>query len=608
MKISSIKYLCLITICSLLIAGVSFGQEISVKASLRSTTNSRTVYVGDRLEYVITISGKGAAVGTVDTAPLKPFGATHIENNASSSSSMSFSVNGKQVSRSSTEYIMSYSLLMQKGGRNTIKGVDVTVKGKTYTTQPKAFTVNTPEKTDFLILDLDVNEKICFVGQAVRVDFDLTVLRNISDMNLNVFQLFPLSHFTVVPHVPLGQGGNKRQIDLGNDVVVDVREDNSRYKNEPSLKYLFSILVIPKYVGTLSGDLPQVVCNVQIGQGRFSKHQKMMAKAPPISLTINPLPTKGKPDNFKGLLGRYRIETSATPTEISIGDPITLEIKISGDLLSVVEMPDLSQLSSFMDHFKILKEQSTPKVINGTKVLIQTIRLSDDQVNEVPAIPLSYFDVDKSKYVVVFSKPIPLLVKETRMVTAAQAQGGNVAVGPMVSQVEAIQHGVATNYSGDDLLTNATFSIVSTMRAPLGLTVWVAPFVLLFMSIMQRFRSSHDPEKLLKRRKGGALSIAVKRLRALRANSELGSDDVKRELADLLRDFVADRYDKVGHSLTERDCEKFFKDDAVDQAYIDDFIDSLERSLQSRFAGGASDSSNFDFSAIEANLKALVTK
>jgi len=608
MKISSIKYICLYSFCLLFMASVGFAQEITVKASLRSTTNSRTVYIGDRLEYVITISGKDAALGVVDMTHLKSYGATHTGNSSSSNSSMSISYNGKQVMRSVTEYIMSYNLLVQNGGRNTIKGVDVTVKGKKYTTQEMAFSVNTPEETNLLMLDLDVNEKKCYVGQAVRVDFELIVLRNISDINLNVFQLFPLSHFVVVPHEPLGRGGNMRQIDLGNDVVVRVREDNSKYKGQPSLLYLFSILVIPKHVSQLPDNLPQVVCNVQTGQGRFGSHQKMMAKASPISLTINPLPTKGRPSNFSGLLGRYRIETSATPTDVSIGDPITLTIKISGDLLAAVEMPDLSQLSSFVDHFKILKEQSTPTVSSTFKTFVQTIRLSDDRVGEVPAIPLSYFDVDKKEYIEIFSKPIPLTVKETRLVTAAQAQGGHVAVGPMVSQVEAIQHGVATNYSGDDLLNNATFSIMATMTSPLGVSVWGAPFVILLISMVQRFRSSHDPEKLIKRRKSGAIGVAVKRLRALRGNSALGNDDVKRELADLLRDFVADRYDKLGHSLTERDCEALFRNDNFDQGQIDQFISALELCLQSRFAGGASGSSDFDFAAIEANLKALVVK
>src|SRR6516162_9933180 len=42
-------------------------------------------------------------------------------------------------------------------------------------------------------------------------------------------------------------------------------------------------------------------------------------------------PVAGRPADFSGLVGFFRISTSASPTEVRVEDPLTLTVRITGD-------------------------------------------------------------------------------------------------------------------------------------------------------------------------------------------------------------------------------------------------------------------------------------
>src|SRR5262245_6018297 len=42
-------------------------------------------------------------------------------------------------------------------------------------------------------------------------------------------------------------------------------------------------------------------------------------------------PVAGRPEDFSGLVGVYRISSSASPTEVNVEDPLTLTVRITGD-------------------------------------------------------------------------------------------------------------------------------------------------------------------------------------------------------------------------------------------------------------------------------------
>jgi hypothetical protein len=96
------------------------------------------------------------------------------------------------------------------------------------------------------------------------------------------------------------------------------------------------------------------------------------------TLEINDLPQTDKPDTFYGLVGSYTITANAAPTQVNVGDPITLKIKIGGSqYLKPVQWPSLEQIPEIASSFKIPSEYADGEIEDGAKLFTQTIRANN---------------------------------------------------------------------------------------------------------------------------------------------------------------------------------------------------------------------------------------
>jgi hypothetical protein len=67
-------------------------------------------------------------------------------------------------------------------------------------------------------------------------------------------------------------------------------------------------------------------------EGFFNRYQQVPVnlEAKAQTITVKPLPTANKPASFNGAVGRYTMQAKASPLEVTVGDPVTLNIQISG--------------------------------------------------------------------------------------------------------------------------------------------------------------------------------------------------------------------------------------------------------------------------------------
>ncbi|MEZ5363746.1 MAG: BatD family protein [Bryobacterales bacterium] len=136
-----------------------------------------------------------------------------------------------------------------------------------------------------------------------------------------------------------------------------------------------------------------------------------------------PLPEQGKPANFSGLIGNFHFDAHAVPTAVSVGDPITLTIRVSGpEYLDYVRLPDLAQQTELVEGFKIPEEMAAGEIVDRAKVFSQTIRAKDPRITEIPELDFSYFDPDRGEYMVGRTDPIPIEVSGTRVLTLSDAE------------------------------------------------------------------------------------------------------------------------------------------------------------------------------------------
>jgi hypothetical protein len=145
-----------------------------------------------------------------------------------------------------------------------------------------------------------------------------------------------------------------------------------------------------------------------------------LARATPLSFRVLPIPRDNRPHSFAGAVGSgYTLDVSLNRSVVSVGDPIALDIKISGDGdLERCALPPLVH-SLNAAQFQLPAEVPVGEVIGNVKQFKVNVRVKDAAVTQLPSIELAWFDPRQAQFVTTRSKPIALQVNEAQIVSAA---------------------------------------------------------------------------------------------------------------------------------------------------------------------------------------------
>lgn len=569
--------LTILTIASMTLASGSATAQVRVGAQVDT---SNDIYVGQSFTYMIIIDG-AAKAGQVDLSPLAQY-----QPKGAGTRTLSGSDNG----RAYRMYVMNYSLTVNRPGQVVLPPVTVTYDGKKYTTKPVQVNILKPGTTDKLDFAVELSEKRCYVGQPVVMTVKFYVAADVGDFQFNIPALTDDSFYIDEPQVSDPQAKLFR---LHTGMTVAVSQNQVTHKGRNFNLVSFRKVLIPKIPGQLDLGTPSVTAAVAVGRTRsrspfddFSffgsrkEYKQFAVNAEPMRLSVSPLPSEGKPAGFYGLVGRYTIESSAAPTDVSIGDPITLTIKIGGSgYLKQVQWPELEKVAELTKNFKIPSQKASPIVQDGAKVFTQTIRANNDKVIAIPPIPLPYFDADKGRYVVAETKPIPLEVAPTKVLTNADLQG--TAAQPVNKRVEAIKKGLSANYEGHDALLKQTFSPVSAMVSPGYLVIWSLPLAALITSVLAKLATSKDPERIAKRTRRHAKTAAIRQLKQIAASNANSRQEM---LAAAMKQYIGERFDKIAGSLTAQECYSIIIRETDDKQTAAIYRDIVAQCEASRYA------------------------
>jgi hypothetical protein len=305
-----------------------------------------------------------------------------------------------------------------------------------------------------------------------------------------------------------------------------------------------------------------------------------MVKSDPLELTVLPLPNEGKPAQFYGLVGQYTIEASATPTEVSVGDPITLTITVGGaTYLKPVRWPALGQVPELAANFKIPSQKASPTVTGGVKVFTQTIRANNDEVTEIPSIPLAYFDARTGKYATAETKPIELDVAPTRVLTNADLEGADFT--PVNREVEAIKKGLSANYEDLDVLKDMSFSPLAALANPGYAALWALPLLTFISSVLVKLFTHTSPEKMALRRRRQACGKTIAQLKKM---ASADSDRQGELLVSIMKQYIGDRFDRTAGSLTPDDCYDAIVAESTEKQAADKYRDTIADFEAGRYA------------------------
>ena len=323
-------------------------------------------------------------------------------------------VNGKR----SFSKTYSYILEPQAKGTFTIKQAEVEIEGSIYKTTPITITVsqavsdpNAPPSAteiagDNLHLVAEVSNANPYLNEAVSVVYKLYV-----SPRINVSNFVPKANPT-----------------YNNFWSQDIRV--SRYQVETGLyqgeQYRYVVLkktvLYPQKTGKLEIEPLSLDVTVDVPTnrrdifgGRLYNQINKTVTAGNRTITVKPLPVKGKPAGFTGAVGQFTFDVVTSKSDLKANESLTAKLQVSGTgNLKLFELPKLTLPSSLEVYEpELVEEVNTTLSGNRGKVINNyTIVPQFKGKYPIPSVAFSYFDPKTASYKTLTSQQLLINVFE----------------------------------------------------------------------------------------------------------------------------------------------------------------------------------------------------
>lgn len=425
------------------------GQEDGVRAEL----SSRKAWVGSPVVLQIRVEN----ATDVQPPELPQTDGLQIQPAGPPSTSTQIRIfNGRRTESSSIT--LQYRVVPLREGNFTIPPLTLHADGRRVQTQPLALVATESETGDLLFVGITGKQKRVYVGQPLDLVLRIWIKpfrdreRNLTLSESDMWQMISeQSDWGSFLDVLRGMAQN-RQRPAGEEVLRDDGQGNQR----SYWLYEVETTVYPKQAGTIGADEVRIVVNYPLSLGRardpledffgdspfggsifgnrlgVTASRPVQASASVDAIEVVPVPTAGRPPDYQGAVGRYRIVADASPKTVAAGDPIQLQIGILGTgPMELVQAPPLAALPELTRDFHVSDRPLAGVVEGNRKVFSTTIRPRRAGIREIPPLRFSFFDPQTERFETVTSQPIPLTVNTSEslafdsIVSSGPPAGGN---------------------------------------------------------------------------------------------------------------------------------------------------------------------------------------
>jgi hypothetical protein len=140
--------------------------------------------------------------------------------------------------------------------------------------------------------------------------------------------------------------------------------------------------------------------------------KNITAASPAAEITVLPLPAQGRPPDFGGAVGSFKISTDVSSARNTQGDPLTLRLHVSGDgNFDRVETSMLGGDAQWKTYEPKATFKSTdPTGFRGEKTFEQPIIATQSGSRIIPPLVFSYFNPATRRYETAHSSPLNVTV------------------------------------------------------------------------------------------------------------------------------------------------------------------------------------------------------
>ncbi|MBO7318105.1 MAG: protein BatD, partial [Bacteroidales bacterium] len=383
----------------LFVSLLAFAEEITFEWKGRNKVVQGRQF---QLEYVVS----GTDKGNVQLPQFK--GCTELYRGNSRGTSVSI-INGN-VSRTVSNSII-VTLRADEEGTHEIEPATLTLDGKTYKTKPLTLTVL---KDDAPAAEGGGDQRsrsqsaVVSSGNSTETFTRLHLSRtSVYEQEailatLKVYTLAPQLNFTKIT-LPTFEGFAAQELDVPQSNQWDIERYNDRNYKTAILR---RILLFPQQSGEIkiNGGSSEIdVYEVQgvnfFGQPYYDVVSKNLV-TPSVSVNVKPLP-EGKPANFTGGVGDFKLTGELSTHELKANEALTLTLTISGKgNLQLMQNPNVEFPSEFeaYDPQVNLDLHSGTGGVSGKRTIEYTIIPRYAGTFTIPSIEISYFDTQSKSY------------------------------------------------------------------------------------------------------------------------------------------------------------------------------------------------------------------
>ena len=392
----------------------------------------------------------------------------------SQSISSSF-INGKRSFSKSYTYV----LRPKKQGQLIIDSASISIDNTVYTTDPKTVLVTAPidnpnaPKTaqdiadESLYLVATLSNDTPYLNQGVLVTYTLYFSPRVYINNF-----IPVENPTYK---------NFWSQDLP---IKEYETRRTTFKNESfNAVDLKTVVLYPQKSGSLALDPFALELYVQIPTGRrdffgdpIMRSATKTVKAGDLSINVKDLPEQGKPSNYSGAVGDFKLSVDASRTSLEANESTQIKVKIAGKgNLKLLSVPELSLPSAlekydpeYTDDVRVNREGMNGSVSNSYTVVPR-------YAGSYPVDPIefTYFDPNSKSYKTLNSDPFDLTVEGSSVLPNTSASA------PIVEKNTPTSSGFKSNAYQTSLVTivtspwfeSNTFYIILALLVIIGFTI-----------------------------------------------------------------------------------------------------------------------------------------
>jgi BatD DUF11 like domain len=446
----------LLLVLLVLVASLAFSAHQGRAAtSVSASLNPSQFSVDDNAVLTITVNGSSSA-------------ALNIPQVAGLSLQRQGQSSRVQIINGSFSSSISYTYIVQADnpGTYTIPPIRVSAGGGTLSTAAISFQVTRPGSTpsnrgignspatrlgsgkanQIAFIRVNVDKKKSWIGEVIpiqiRAYFRQSIKANVDSLPILKGDGFIMPQLDQKPpQTEENVGGTDYSVLTWNTTISAVKEG----KHTLSLE-LDATLLLPQRSNPFPGFGDQDFFQDNFFQNFFGRYRSKNVKitSRPITIESKQLPTADQPADFSGAIGHFKLSVQAKPDRVAVGDPITLDMIVSGegnfDRVETPKFPEDRKWKSYPPSSEFKQGDGPTK---GRKKFEQAIVVKDDRVTEIPSLSFTFFDPTAEKYETLRSGPIPLTVKKSAPAptVAAQAVPSSPSASPPKTQPE--YHGIA---------------------------------------------------------------------------------------------------------------------------------------------------------------------